>query len=569
MASPGSSAVHRPPTDEHRLLLSPSLTIRDRTSFTTKLAPETIRQILQYATALDIDYFDDPTTGHLEREGNVGSDASYLGRVCREWHDVAVSTPSLWTHITAFVDTPHTVESLASSPLQTHLRLSFPLPISVYLRRKVKIPSSLDLDEQHSVMTLLHAVKDHFARVEALVIEANTSSSLPNALDLLGDGSEIFRQPLSGLKTLALRCNADDSILQPLPNSLSPQPPHRSLPLRRSLTTLYLDGRNLLEMLRSSLAGRNGRGVDSENVFSCMPMLEAIGVNNLTCCVDGFSEELIHHFFLDILPSFQRLSTLLLERFDLEPPQYPYISSFNLEEVMPGTVPTPLVSLSLPRLIIKHTKRESIGFVLRCMARPHTIVLDGCFLSSPTPSSSSFPSAPLEGVLSCSRLVLANLPCDFDRSLPGLIAQWDGEYLELIRCTCLGDDFWTELVRLLSPEGKPGPDDGRGRLPEQTRERTRDNQHEPFLGHLRSLKVIDCPNVHPDCLMIFLSQLRRARSTTGGGSSSGFGENSRAALDELVVAGSRSPKLETGAQMKWAKKLVSRTVKWSPLNLRH
>ncbi|RXW15712.1 hypothetical protein EST38_g10142 [Candolleomyces aberdarensis] len=565
MASPISSAVHRPPADEHRPTPSSSLTTRTRSSFPAQLAPETIRQILQYALAPDADYFDDPTAGHLELEGHVRPSAYYPGRVCRQWHNVAVSTPSLWTHIAAFVDTPHTVESLASSPLQTHLRLSFPLPISVYLRRKVKIPSGLDLEERDSVTALLHAVKDHFARVEALVIEANVASSLPNALDLLGDGSEISFQPLSKLRKLMLRCNADDSILQPLPSALPPQP-LRSLPLRQSLTTLYLDGRNLLEMLGSSRAGRNGLSVDSKNVFSCMPMLEAIGVNNLTCSVDGFSEELIYYFFFGILPSFQRLSTLLLESLDLEPPHYPALSSRNPQEVMLGAVPTPLVSLSLTRLIIKHTKRESIGFVLRCIARPHTIVLDGCFLSSPTPSSSSSPSALLESVLRCSRLILANIASDFDRSLPGLIAQWDGECLELIRCMCLDDDFWTKLVQL-SREGKPGPEDGRGRTSEQTQERVQENHHEPFLGHLRSLKVIDCPNVHPDSLIVFLIQLRRARSTPGGGSNSALGVNSNAALDELVVAGNRAHKLEMGAQMKWAK-LVSRTVEWSPLNVR-
>ncbi|KAJ2928196.1 hypothetical protein H1R20_g8908, partial [Candolleomyces eurysporus] len=469
----------------------------------------------------------------------------------------------------AFVDTLHTVESLASSPLQTHLQLSFPLPISIHLRRKVKLPSGLDLETQESVTILLHAVKDHFARVEALVIEENVASSLPNALDMLGDRSEIFRQPLPRLRVLALRCNADDSILQPLPNSLPPQLLQRSFPLRRSLTTLYLDGRNLLKMLSSSLAGWNGQSVDSESVFGCMPMLEAIGVNNLTCCVDGFSEELIYHFFLNILPSFERLSTLLLESFDLGPPQHPASSSFASAEAIPDTVPTPHVSLSLPRLIIKHTKRESIGFVLRHVARPHTIVLDGCFLSSPIPSSSSSPSALLKTVLSCSRLVLANITCDVDQSLPGLIAQWDGEYLELIRCTCLDDDFWIELVRLLSLKGRPGSEDSHGRIPEQTQERTRGTQRGPFLGPLRSLKVIDCPYVHPDSLISFLLQLRRARSTTGGDSSSRLNVNSSAPLDELVVAGDRSSKLETGAQMKWTKKLVSRTVEWSPLNVGH
>jgi hypothetical protein len=331
--------------------------------------------------------------------------------------------------------------------------------MSIYLCRKVKMPLTLDVSvlEQLSVKALLNTLNNHFERIETLAIETDVATSLPNALDLLGNGSEFYRPVQSILRRLVLRCNADDSILQPLPSYLPRQPLISALPLHQALTTLYIDGRNLLEMLRSSKSGRSGRP-GSEMVFSCTPKLETIGINHLTRCVDGFSEELIHYFFIVILPSFQHLTTLALESIDFEQPQYPDLLSYDDLEVTLSTVPEPLVSLSLPCLVLKYTSRESIGFVLRCIRRPHTIVLDGCFLSSPTPPPSSLP----ELFLSCSKLVLANIPSDFDRSLPGLISQWDGEYLELISCPCIDDDFWCNMVTLLSSltrNSKPGSEE--------------------------------------------------------------------------------------------------------------
>ncbi|RXW15548.1 hypothetical protein EST38_g10304 [Candolleomyces aberdarensis] len=397
------------------------------------LATEIITIILQYAVTPNID-FDSQVylSGGVER---VHRRLYYLGLVCRLWHRISCHTPSIWRHIVMYVDTLHTTETISTSPLTIYLNRSGTLTISVYLLRKKKIPHTLDLDERGSVEVLLSALEGHLERVEALVIETNQASSLPDLQSLLLRSGDDHR--LTRLRNLVLRCNADDSILQPPSSSFLPPSIHGRVGANTTLTTVYIDGKNLLAMLRSSIS-RSRSGV--EDVFSSMPMLETIGVNHLTFRVDGYSDELIHYFFLDVLPSFPRLDTLALDTFEPINDGHPWSiqgpTSNGALSPSPPSGSSQAVTTSIPRLIIKRTDQDSIEFVLKRIIHPQTLTLIHCYFTSPSPIHIS----------NCSKLVLVDIPTDFHGVIPKMIAHWDGQHLELVRCPCVDDDFWAGLI---------------------------------------------------------------------------------------------------------------------------
>ncbi|RXW25109.1 hypothetical protein EST38_g767 [Candolleomyces aberdarensis] len=338
-----------------------------------------------------------------------------------------------------FVDTPHTVETISKSPLNIYLTRSATLTICVYLVRKEKIPPTLDLDERGSVEVLLSALEGHLERVEALVVETNQASSLPDFQSLLLRSGDAHR--LRRLRNLVLRCNADDSILQPLSSSPLLPSIHGRIGVNTTLTTMYIDGRNLLAMLQAaSSRGRSG----VEDVFSSMPMLETFGVNHLTFRVDGYSDELIHHFFLTVLPSFPRLGTLALDTFEPINDGHPWLiqgpSSHGTLSSSPPHAVTSLIPTSIPHLIIKRTNQSSIEFVLERITHPRTLILIHCYFTSPSPIHIS----------NCSKLVFVDITTDFHRILPKMIANWDGQHLELVNCPCVDDDFWTGLMTELT-----------------------------------------------------------------------------------------------------------------------
>ncbi|KAJ2924841.1 hypothetical protein H1R20_g12267, partial [Candolleomyces eurysporus] len=405
-----------------------------------QLATDTITYILQYAVVPNIDF--DPQVDLSGRVERVHPRLYYLGRVCRLWHNIACRTPSMWRHIPMYVDTPHTVESISTSPLNIYLTRSATLTICVYLLRKEKIPLTLDLNEFWSVEVLLSALEGHLERVEVLVVETNQASSLPDFQLLLLRSGDPHR--LRRLRNLVLRCNADDSILLP-PSSGSLLPSIGRVGVNAVLTTIYIDGRNLLAMLRSSsLQSRSG----VEDAFFSMPMLETFGINHLTFRVDGYSDDLIRHFFLDVLPSFPRLGTLALDTFEPINDGHPWLlqgPSFYdpLSSSPPSGSPqpvTPLISASIPRLIIKRTNQSSIEFVLKQITHPRTLILIRCYFTSPSPIRIS----------SYTRLTFVDMPTDFHQILPKMIAHWDGQHLELVNCPCVDNDFRTGLITELS-----------------------------------------------------------------------------------------------------------------------
>ncbi|RXW20541.1 hypothetical protein EST38_g5309 [Candolleomyces aberdarensis] len=408
--------------------------------FILKLATETVTLIFQYAVTPNIDF--DPQvhlSGHVEH-GRL----HYLGRVCRLWHDILCRTPSVWRHITMYVDTPHTFETISTSPLNIYLTRSATLTICVYLLRKKKVPHSLDLGERMSVQVLLSALEGHLERVEALVVETNQASSLPDFQSLLLRSGDAHSR-LSRLRNMMFRCNADDSILQSSSSSSLLPSIHGRFEVNPTLTTVYIDGRNLLAMLQSSVSLRES-GV--EDVFSSMPMLETFGVNHLTFRVDGYSDERIHHFFLNILPSFPRLKTLALNTFEPNDDGHPWsIQGHRSHGALSSSPPsgssqavTPLVSTSVPRLIIKCTDQDSIEFVLKRIGYPRTLILIHCYFTFPSPTHIS----------NCPNLVLVDIPTDFHRILPKMIAHWNGQHLELVDCPCVDDDFWAGLITELT-----------------------------------------------------------------------------------------------------------------------
>jgi hypothetical protein len=67
--------------------------------------------------------------------------------------------------------------------------------------------------------------------------------------------------------------------------------------------------------------------------------------------------------------------------------------------------------------------------------------------------------------------------------------------------------------------------------------------------------VSDCPNFTPDSLIDFLLHLEGAHVSV--------------ALEELVVTGDQSPKLETPAQLQWARSLALKKLDWRPMTACH
>jgi hypothetical protein len=453
------------------------------------LAADTISLILRYASipTLDFESHDNRTTG-VER---VRPDLYYLGRVCRRWYDISRCTPSTWQNITIFIDAPHTRETLSISPLNTYLTRSAPLNVRVYLLRKLRIPPSLDLNERQSVEVLLNVLAEHFERIEVLVVETNQASSLPDFESLLSSAA-VHR--LRRVKSVVLRCNGDDSIIQPQTVRSLPSIDGRFV-LNRTLTTISIDGKNMLAMLRSSNY-RSESGV--EDVFASMPMLEMISINNLTFRVDGYSDELVQSFFHDILPSLQRLATLTLDTFEPLDDGHSWVVKGDDFDPVHWLLPPrrsaqpgiPFVPTSLNHVIIKHTKQDSIEFILKQITHPRTLTLIHCYFTSPSPIH----------VPHCSKLVLVDIPTDYHRVIPKMIACWDGQHLELVNCPCVDDVLFTELSKemLTHPTRRPW-------------------------AHLTSLKIIHCPNFLAEHHVLLASFLEgRSRLLAAASSPSHF-----------------------------------------------
>ncbi|KAJ2913880.1 hypothetical protein MD484_g6546, partial [Candolleomyces efflorescens] len=351
-----------------------------------KLDHDTFLLILEYAMDLNVDHLHDLQAYLSHRVEGEFPSGQYLGCVSRMWRNVYISTPSLWTRIRYFVDAPDHTHELQQLRLQTYLQRSYPLNIHLYLCRRRSIPQSLDFEEAELVEAALNGCSSHFERVEVLMVETNQASSLPRALSLLQSEDGDFCQ-LPRLTKLIMNFNIDDAILSPHPSPI-PLPISTLFPISRALTSLFVDGRNLLAMLRLSKSRMPGSGVG--DAFTNMPMLEEMGVNNLTSRVDGFSDELVHHLLADILPSFRHLKTLAFENLD---PGVETLAAKN-DLVYP---------LSLPRVVVKRTSQPSIEFILKWF-HPQTLVLIDCSFVAPLP------------LPSLSKLILIEIPDDIDHA---------------------------------------------------------------------------------------------------------------------------------------------------------
>lgn len=428
-------------------MVSPQCTIH-------KLAADTISLIHEYPATPIINF--DPKEDLSSHREQIWPKFHHLGYVCRRWDDISRLTPSVWRHITVFIDIPPTGRDLAASRLRTFLTRSTPLSVFVYLLRRTKTPQPLDCDERGSVEALMNILKGQWNRVEALVIETNQASSLPELQSLLVSSDAQPRR----WRTLVLTSHMYDSILQH-PRGALPLPMHGRFEARQMLTTVYIDGRNMLEMLRTSVY-RGGTG--AEDVFASMPMLETLVVNNLTVRVEGYSDELVQYFFLSLLPSFLRLTTLGLDAF--EPP-----SQSSSSQPL-GSKP-PFLSTSIRRLIIKRANQHSIEFALKRITHPRDLVLIHCYFTTPSP---------IVHISHSSKLVLVDIPADAHRVLPKMINFWDGQHLELNNCPC---------IRSLEADRANEAQAFHAANPL------------PMLAHLISLKIIDCPNFRQDWLMSF------------------------------------------------------------------
>jgi hypothetical protein len=225
---------------------------------------------------------------------------------------------------------------------------------------------------------------------------------------------------------------------------------------------LFIDAKNLLSMLQSSITRISPEARDA---FTTMPMLEALGVNNLTSCMAGFSVGLVNHFFLDILPSFPRLKSLALDHFEPVDDRSGSIQGSSVHHSSSEL----LIPLSLSRLIIKRASDRSVELALRRIS-PSTLILIRIDFNSPI----LLPSL--------SKLVLIDINTDFHRALPKTISRWNGNHLEMRSCPCVDNGFWDTLQQELVSQGDRTLTEILAR---------------PILRRFKSLTVIDCPTNVP------------------------------------------------------------------------
>ncbi|KAF8055370.1 hypothetical protein FPV67DRAFT_846767 [Lyophyllum atratum] len=318
--------------------------------------------------------------------------------VCRRWRDVMESIPAFWTRVVAFVD----LHPTPLSRIRKQIQLSKGEELEIFvLRRPSTISPLAEFNEYERCRAVIDLIMPQLHRCQSISFRVIKTSSLPSI-------SRDFHGPATALRKLVLRASIDDGrpsgdwSSASLPRS-DPQPFHCP-----NLSEIDVDGRNFayayLDLpswrLHLSLVTRLRGSEFSLALSTFRPVLPK-------------DHEFTLDDYLDIVSTSETFHTLTLDTIEFSCLNLPPLPTFFA--MWPSSL---WLSGLTSRFMKDFTSRADIGFV-------DFLHIDQCGVTGvKVPDDAR-------------NVTLQDIGAKED--IYGFMFEWEGSFLEVIRCPGFDD----------------------------------------------------------------------------------------------------------------------------------